>query len=93
MREREALARDGFILINLKMDRGSGRLLDDPEIITRGFVYTREAEDLLDRIKNRTVDIVKSSNGSPKDDVRQAIKAFVYNETKRRPMLFVTLTN
>ncbi|MDX1436036.1 MAG: ribonuclease J [Anaerolineales bacterium] len=93
VRERVALARDGFILINLLMDAGSGRLKDDPELITRGFVYTRESEDLLERIKKRTRDIVRSSNGSPKEDVEQAIRAFVYNETKRRPMVFVTLTS
>jgi ribonuclease J len=91
VREREALARDGFVLINLVMDRNSGRLKDDPEIITRGFVYAREADDLLENIKSKTRQIVKTSNGSPKEDVEQAIKAFVYNETKRRPMVFVTL--
>jgi ribonuclease J len=93
VREREALARDGFILINLILDRATGRLTDDPEIITRGFVYAREASDFLERIKSETREIVRISNGSPKEDVEQAVKAFVYNETRRRPMVFVTLTS
>jgi ribonuclease J len=93
VREREALARDGFILINLILDRATGRLTDNPEIITRGFVYARGAEDLLERIKSETREIVRVSNGSPKEDVEQAVRAFVYNETRRRPMVFVTLTS
>ena len=40
MREREALARDGFVLVNLTLDRNSGRLCEEPEIITRGFIYS-----------------------------------------------------
>ena len=47
VREREILARDGFVLVNLSMDGSTCQLLDEPEIITRGFVYSREADELL----------------------------------------------
>ena len=47
MREREILAQDGFVLVNLTLDRSSCRLREEPEIITRGFVYEPEATSCL----------------------------------------------
>jgi ribonuclease J len=92
VREREALARDGFVLVNLIMDENTGHLRSEPEIITRGFVYFREAEELIEETKNRIRQAVGSSNGNPQNDVKQSVRTFLYNETKRRPMVFVTLT-
>ncbi len=92
VREREALARDGFVLVNLTMDKHSGRLREDPEIITRGFVYSREADDLLAATREHIRNVVKNTNGSPENDVKQSVRNFLYSATKRRPMIFVTLT-
>ncbi len=92
VREREALARDGFVLVNLTMDKHSGRLREDPEIITRGFVYSREADELLAATREHIRQVVKNTNGSPENDVKQSVRNFLYSETKRRPMIFVTLT-
>jgi ribonuclease J len=92
VREREALARDGFVLVNLIMDKETGHLRSEPEIITRGFVYFREAEELIEETKKHISQVVSSTNGNPQNDVRQSVRTFLYNETKRRPMVFVTLT-
>jgi ribonuclease J len=92
VREREALARDGFVLVNLIMDKETGHLRSEPEIITRGFVYFREAEELIEETKKHISQVVGSTNGNPQNDVRQSVRTFLYNETKRRPMVFVTLT-
>jgi ribonuclease J len=91
VREREALARDGIVVISLVLEKNSGRLIEDPEIITRGFVYKRDAKDLLALARNRITDTIKRGNGNVQDDIEQTIKAFFYNETKRRPMVFVTI--
>jgi ribonuclease J len=91
-REREALARDGFVLVNMTLDQETGRLREDPEIITRGFVYTQGASDLLEATRRRIRETVQNTNGNPKNDIAQAVKSFLYNETRRRPMVFVTLT-
>lgn len=91
VREREALARDGIVVISLVLEKSSGRLMEDPEIITRGFVYKRDAKDLLAVARNRITDTINRGNGNLQDDVEQTIKAFFYNETKRRPMVFVTI--
>ena len=92
MREREILSQDGFVLVNLTLDRTSCRLYEEPEIITRGFVYEPEASELLAntrRIVTESVNCV--SNGRLREDLEQAVKSFLYSKTKRRPMVFVTL--
>ena len=91
VREREALAKDGIVVISLVLERSSGRLMEEPEIITRGFVYKRDAKDLLAVARNRITDTVNRGNGNIQEDIEQTIKTFFYNETKRRPMVFVTI--
>jgi ribonuclease J len=91
VREREALARDGFVLVNLALDREAGTLHDDPEIITRGFVYTQNADELMAATRKVITDVVWNSEGDLQNEVQQALKAFFYDETKRRPMIFVTV--
>jgi ribonuclease J len=91
VREREALARDGIVVISLVLEKSSGRLMEEPEIITRGFVYKRGAKDLLAMARNQITEAVNRGNGNVHDDIEQTIKTFFYNETKRRPMVFVTI--
>jgi ribonuclease J len=91
VREREALAKDGIVVISLVLEKSSGRLIEEPEIITRGFVYKRDAKDLLAVARNRISDTINRGNGNIQNDIEQSIKAFFYNETKRRPMVFVTI--
>ena len=91
VREREALARDGIVVISLVLEKSSGRLIEEPEIITRGFVYKRDAKNLLADARNRISDTINRGNGNIQNDIEQSIRAFFYNETKRRPMVFVTI--
>ena len=91
VREREALAQDGIVVISLILEKNSGRLLEEPEIITRGFVYKRDAEDLIAVARNRITETINRGNGNIQNDIEQTIKTFFYNETKRRPMVFVTI--
>jgi ribonuclease J len=91
VREREALAKDGIVVISLVLEKSSGRLIEEPEILTRGFVYKRDAKDLIDLARNRITDTINRGNGNVQDDIEQTIKTFFYNETKRRPMVFVTI--
>jgi ribonuclease J len=91
VREREALAKDGIVVISLILEKSSGRLIEEPEIITRGFVYKRDAKNLLADARNRISDTINRGNGNIQNDIEQSIRAFFYNETKRRPMVFVTI--
>jgi ribonuclease J len=90
VREREALARDGIMLINLPLDRHTGQLRDEPEIITRGFIVIRDAEQLMAGVNKLIRDTVKRGNGDLKEDLRTTLMGYIYNETKRRPMIFIT---
>ena len=93
MREREILARDGFVLVNLTLDRNSCHLVEDPEIITRGFVHTSEADDLMVAARKMVVQAINcASNGRMKSDIEQTLKSYLYSKTKRRPMVFVTMS-
>jgi ribonuclease J len=93
VREREMLARDGFVLVNLTLDEQSCHLREDPEIITRGFIYARNEEDLLGATRNLIKSVLDcSKNGELQGDLEQAIKSFLFNKTRRRPMVFVTMS-
>ncbi len=93
MREREVLSRDGFVLVNLNLDRYTCRLVDDPEFITRGFVYSREADELFAAARKLVVQTVDcTSNGRMQADLEQTLKSFFYSKTKRRPMVFVSMS-
>ncbi len=92
MREREKLARSGIFLINLSLDKYSGRLLDQPEVITRGFISPEDAEALIPEVQKRIMDIVNGGGLSQEKLLEDAVRTVLYNETKRRPMVFVTMT-
>ncbi len=92
VREREQLARDGIFLIDLLLDKQTGHLREEPEIITRGFVYKHEANQLLAAARKHIARTVQRSNGNVQKDVEQTVKSFLYNETGRRPMVFVTIS-
>jgi ribonuclease J len=92
MREREKLARNGIFLIDISVDEYSGRLLHDPEIITRGFVSPEDAEKLLPEVRRRIMDVVNGGGYDSEKDIANAVKSYLYEETKRRPMVLVTLS-
>lgn len=91
MRERESLARDGVVMINLTIDATGHALRTDPEIVTHGFILPREAEELLGQARRRVVDTVSRANGNLKKDIEESVRTYLYNETRRRPVVFVTV--
>lgn len=91
MREREALARDGIVMVNLTLDRSGHALSGEPEIITRGFILPREADELIGQARRRVTDTVSRANGNLKQDVEETVRTYLYSETRRRPMVFVSV--
>jgi ribonuclease J len=92
LKEREQLARSGILLVNLGIDKYSNRLLEDPEIITRGFISAEEAETLIPAVSKRVIDVIHSGGFNVEKDIVDVVRSFVFNETKRRPLVFVTMT-
>ena len=91
IRERGQLARNGIMLIDISLDKLTGRLRHEPEIITRGFVSPEDAEKLLPEVRKRVMDVVHGGLDDEKDIVN-SVKSYLHQETKRRPMVFVTLS-
>jgi ribonuclease J len=92
MREREKLARNGIFLIDISVDKLNGRLLHEPEIITRGFVSAEDAEALLPEVRKHIMDVVNNGGWDSEKDIANTVKSYLYEETKRRPMVLVTLS-
>ncbi|HEU0297293.1 MAG TPA: ribonuclease J [Anaerolineales bacterium] len=92
MREREKLARNGLFLIDISVNKLNGRLLHDPEIITRGFVSAEDAEALMPEVRKHIMDVVNDGGWDSEKDIANAVRSYLYEETKRRPMVLVTLS-
>jgi ribonuclease J len=92
MRERGKLARNGIFLIDISVDKLDGRLLHDPEIITRGFVSPEDAEGMIPEVRKRIMEVVNGGGWDNEKDIVNAVKSYLFEETKRRPMVLVTLS-
>ena len=93
LRDRKHLSEDG-IIVAVTMDRESGDILSGPELISRGFVYVRESEQLLEsarNVVNRSLDYCYDNNisdwSSIKNEVRDSLSRFLYQKTRRSPMI------
>jgi len=92
MREREMLARNGILLIDISLDKLTGRMLNAPEIITRGFVSPQDAETLIPEVRKRVMEIVNGGGLGNQKDIVSAVKSYLHETVKRRPTVFVTLS-
>jgi ribonuclease J len=93
MRERESLSKDGIVTVHLVLDKSTGRLCDEPAIITRGFMLVRQGEEVLPGVRRRISEVIsQNSNGSLQKDLEQAVKNYLHTETHRSPMVFVTIS-
>jgi ribonuclease J len=90
MREREALARDGFVLAHIVLDCETGKLHGRPTLITKGFVFVRDAEELMEEARNRIEQLIADEKPEEiESKVQKDLENYFYSATKRRPMVFV----
>ncbi len=94
IRDRRTLAAEGMIVIIVTVDRDKGKLLKSPDIISRGFIYLKESQEMLDEIRKRLRALIsRLPTYQPveadylKTLIRDQIGQFVYTKTKRRPMI------
>lgn len=94
LRERKLLSEDGIFTVVITLNKQTGALLAQPEILSRGFVYEKNSEELLketrELVKAKAAQFEKnhrSSWSSIKNDIRNSIKNYLYERTKRRPMV------
>jgi ribonuclease J len=94
LRDRRALAQEGMIVIIMTIDRDKGKLLKSPDIISRGFIYLKENQEVLEEVRKRIRALIgRLPNYQPleadylKTLIRDQIGQFLYNKTRRRPMI------
>ena len=99
MRDRKRLAEDGMVVVVLPVSSHDGRLLSRPEIITRGFIYVKESEDLMRELENLAMDAaegVAGRRGRDESDLKGAVKSavsnYLFKTTKRNPMVIPVVT-
>ena len=94
LRDRQNLAQNGIIIVVLTLEKYSNQLLAGPDIVSRGFVYVRESEDLMDDAKNVVDDAVAdclekhvTDWGKIKNIIRDSLSDFMWKRMKRNPMI------
>ena len=93
LRDRQHLSQDGLIIVVLTMDQ-TGNVIAGPDIISRGFVYVRESENLMDEVKSLiNVELMKCVDNhitdwsTIKSSIRDTLRDYIFQTTKRNPMI------
>ena len=94
LRDRQHLSQDGLIIIVLTMDSATGEVVAGPDVISRGFVYVRESENLMDDVKSVVRHEIKKCEergirdwGTIKSATRENLRDYIFMKTKRNPMI------
>ena len=93
LRNRRMLSRDGIVVVIIAVNRQTGKLVGRPDIVSRGFVDTRESKDMLDESRDLIAHVLDHSGARPAEwgfvntKVRDILNKFYYEQTKRRPMI------
>lgn len=91
MRDRELLSQDGVVLINLMLDKNNGAY-QDLEIISRGFISQDETQVFFDDLRRRIHNLTLSPSKNMQKEIQDLATAFINEETKRRPFIFVSIS-
>ena len=100
LRDRRHLALDGLIVVVAAVDIDSGEILSGPDIVSRGFVYVREAEELMDEVRTIAHDTLRTCLDKDmkewnaiKAKVKDELTDYLYSKTKRKPMILPVILN
>lgn len=94
LRDRKHLSQDGLIVIVVTISKETGQVIVGPDIISRGFVYVRESEDLMEEAKSNVKEALAKCEekqitewSTIKSQVKDSLREFIYSKTKRNPMI------
>lgn len=94
LRDRKHLSQDGLMVVVVSMDKEYGTIVSGPDIISRGFVYVREAEDLMDEARQAVLEALQECEAKGitswnyiKGVIKDALKNYIWQKTKRSPMI------
>ena len=98
IRDRQTLADDGIIMAVMTLEKGSNTVLAGPDIVTRGFIYVKESDEIMDEARevlNKALDKIHDKNitdwGKMKSIMRDALSSYVWKKMKRRPMILTVI--
>jgi ribonuclease J len=98
LRDRQHLSRDGVVIVVVALDRQNGKLIAGPDIVSRGFVYMRDTDELVEKAKEQVrkalANYYKSEveYGLAVQTIKQALGKFIFEKTHRRPMILPVVT-
>ena len=99
LRDRKHLAEDGMVVVVLPVSAQNGEMLAEPEIVTRGFIYVKESEELIQELKNLTMTAAEGVRGRRSRDmgelrgaIKSAVSNYLFKTTKRSPMVIPVIT-
>ncbi len=94
LRDRQHLAEDGIMIVVMSLDRYNGQLVAGPDIVSRGFVYVKESDELIEEARNTVDDAIQrcldrgiTDWGKLKNTTKDTLSDHVWKKTKRRPMI------
>ena len=94
LRDRKHLSQDGLIIVVLTISKREGILLAGPDIISRGFVYMKESEALIDQMRDVVMSVIDNASlkemmqwQDMKAKIRKDLRKFLYSKTHRKPMI------
>ncbi len=94
LRDRRQLSQDGIFIVVVTIDKDTGAVVAGPDVVSRGFVYVRESEELLEEAKERVRQVLRECEerqttewGAIKSFVRESLGKFLFEKTRRRPMV------
>ena len=94
LRDRQHLSQDGLIIVVLTMDSSTGEILAGPDVISRGFVYVKESENLMEEVKHvlrDEIDVLEESGvrdwATIKAKLKEGLRDYIFAKTKRNPMI------
>lgn len=100
LRDRKHLSQDGLIIVAMAFDRTNGVLVSGPDVISRGFVYVRENEDLIEGIRDTVRKIIESYNRiegsdwpSIKNRIKDELRRYIFDKIKRNPMVLPVIVD
>ena len=98
LRDRKVMATEGMFVVICTVDKKTGKLLTSPDIISRGFIYMRENEQLVNNARNEVKKLMARRDGEPVPDwtkmklrIRDQVSSYLYSHTKRSPMVIAVL--
>ena len=100
LKDREMLGENGIVIISCTLDKNTKKILGGPEILTRGFIYVKESQDMLEETKAISKEVIESNieenakrvdYSKIKNDVRDVLGKFFYQETEAKPMIITVI--